>query len=601
MKQLIITTLITMIIVLGIDHSIYAQRPIMENNLHVKGILKEASSIFTKPNKSSGTLSASEKFSFVFLFKTEGGKKSKNGFYRVGKSPDNPDGWIPTSIIQLWNHRVCLNFTELVGRKPALVFRDYNDINSSRNYNTLKEKSISMEPTGAKKAKTYDMLLPVLEEKRIGDSNKRKSKAYKVAYLTGSGSKTGTTSSTRRGKTKLEIMFLIDATGSMHTAIADAKKVVRELTDHARKMDNTEVWFGVMSYRDRRDRYIYKKHLALTQNHRAVSPALGKIKAADGGNPAEAMYEGVQAAINTTRWSKKSNMPSLRVVVLIGDARAHEAGEDGTVIDRSDLVDRASKKRVRFITIKIISGSRDNDLKHKAQLKALVDGIDAGDKGFFSEVSVSKESGFNRAYMNTLKKSVENEMERMMQLEKVRSGKITLDDVVPSNRAIFLKNMPASGLPSKGLHFNTGWISGQSPRGDAQTESYVFMTRSELDLYLVYMQTAVAMGRSKTTDKAIAHTMADRVSAMTGTSYKADANLKDHLQKKLAIPETKSGLLDFSLADVSTWSGNRKKEMVNGIRTKRKALDDFSDDPSNWRKPAGSGFEYTFVPLSYFP
>ena len=148
-----------------------AQSPIKTpEGLILKGVLKEESPIFEEPSASSRPVEVIRQYDFVFLFEGE-----RNGFYRVGTDPTKaPNGWIPKDKIREWSHRICIHFTPLVGRQPALVFEDANtaeevlrgavkprDANGAPHVNALAE-----EP-GDLSQNRYSMILPVLDVKNI--------------------------------------------------------------------------------------------------------------------------------------------------------------------------------------------------------------------------------------------------------------------------------------------------------------------------------------------------------------------------------------------------------------------------------------------------
>lgn len=186
----------------------------------------------------------------------------------------------------------------------------------------------------------------------------------------------------------------------------------------------------------------------------------------------------------------------------------------------------------------------------------------------------------------------------MEYLEKIRAGFSSLTDIVPSDRTVILQSV--LDLSSSNFRFKTGWINSLQSDGALQVEPYVFMTRNELNLVVWGMQTAI-ITLSASDSRKIIQSITDRISGMTDMKYSTETTLKNHFQKSFILPNYRSGLLDFSLDETLTWSDFKKKSTVKAIQAKRKSLDDYLNNSSNWRHPAGSGYEYIFIPLSLLP
>lgn len=115
----------------------------------------------------------------------------------------------------------------------------------------------------------------------------------------------------------LDIVVVIDSTGSMETVIHQARaQVSRMIATVAGLVPSFRL--GVVTYRDRGDDYV-TRDLRLTPNYYEAVDFLDGLDADGGGDIPEAVFEGVKTAIREMPWSKKSK----RVVVLIGDARPH--------------------------------------------------------------------------------------------------------------------------------------------------------------------------------------------------------------------------------------------------------------------------------------
>lgn len=119
----------------------------------------------------------------------------------------------------------------------------------------------------------------------------------------------------------VDIMFLVDTTGSMGSAINNVRtgfaNVVTALNGIA-----TNLAFGVGEYKDLGDIGTvngYREVTDLTTNTATVQTALGTLTATGGGDLPEANLTGLTRVANETSWRSGSQ----RFVVWVGDAPGH--------------------------------------------------------------------------------------------------------------------------------------------------------------------------------------------------------------------------------------------------------------------------------------
>ncbi len=154
------------------DVEFVEEEPLVSNHgVFLKGIAKESATIYKKPSTRSQKVGSREPFDVLYLFETDDGFKLENGFYKVGYEPTKAIGWIEGYKITEWDNRICLKFTPLVGRLPALIWKknevedlirgviDPYDRNGAPNKN-----AVAQEP-GDMSQNNYSMLLPALQTK----------------------------------------------------------------------------------------------------------------------------------------------------------------------------------------------------------------------------------------------------------------------------------------------------------------------------------------------------------------------------------------------------------------------------------------------------
>jgi hypothetical protein len=116
----------------------------------------------------------------------------------------------------------------------------------------------------------------------------------------------------------LDVVFVVDATGSMGWLIARVKSRVRSLADWIREMVPL-TRFGVVAYRDVDDADFVVRLEPLTLRVAKVRHFLEGLEARGGGDIPEALDAGLEAAIERAGWKSDSK----KVIVILGDAPPH--------------------------------------------------------------------------------------------------------------------------------------------------------------------------------------------------------------------------------------------------------------------------------------
>jgi uncharacterized protein YegL len=140
----------------------------------------------------------------------------------------------------------------------------------------------------------------------------------------------------------LDVVFLIDTTGSMGGELGEVKDRVRQLSDALRQERGQErVRIGVVAYRDKGDAYVTKRSL-LESDVEVSFRFLAALTADGGGDGPEDVLSGLAAAIRDMNWDKSDEVE--REVFLIGDAPPHldYAGH----VKPEQLLDEAQRARI---------------------------------------------------------------------------------------------------------------------------------------------------------------------------------------------------------------------------------------------------------------
>jgi len=127
-------------------------------------------------------------------------------------------------------------------------------------------------------------------------------------------------------KNKIEVVFVLDTTGSMSGLIAAAKEKIWSIASTmASAQSSPEIKMGLVAYRDRGDAYVTKV-VNLSHDLDSMYSKLMDFKAMGGGDGPESVNKALSDAVSKISWSKDKGV--YKVVFLIGDAPPHMDYQD---------------------------------------------------------------------------------------------------------------------------------------------------------------------------------------------------------------------------------------------------------------------------------
>jgi hypothetical protein len=119
-------------------------------------------------------------------------------------------------------------------------------------------------------------------------------------------------------ETRLDLLFLIDATGSMADEIDKLKATVGDIADQIDALpQHPDVRYGLVAYRDRGDEFVVRSyHFA---DLAGFQSRLNELSAAGGGDYPESVNEALYKSVRTIAWRPDA----VRMIALIADAPPH--------------------------------------------------------------------------------------------------------------------------------------------------------------------------------------------------------------------------------------------------------------------------------------
>jgi Mg-chelatase subunit ChlD len=121
-------------------------------------------------------------------------------------------------------------------------------------------------------------------------------------------------------RAQLDLVFLVDATGSMDDEIGKLKATLRTIaTEVAQLPAQPDLCFALVAYRDKQDEFLLRSH-DFTNNLNAFQGVLNQLQAGGGGDYPEAMSEALHHTVHDLSWRGNG---TTRLVFLLADAPPH--------------------------------------------------------------------------------------------------------------------------------------------------------------------------------------------------------------------------------------------------------------------------------------
>lgn len=124
-------------------------------------------------------------------------------------------------------------------------------------------------------------------------------------------------------ETGLDVVFVIDSTGSMDWVIEEVSERVVDIVDAVRLLVPVSR-FGVVVYRDHGDPDYVTRLQPLTYSLNKLIRFLDSVSAQGGGDMAEAVTEGLRIASQQSGW----RLGARKVLIVIGDAPPHPGNRE---------------------------------------------------------------------------------------------------------------------------------------------------------------------------------------------------------------------------------------------------------------------------------
>jgi len=147
-------------------------------------------------------------------------------------------------------------------------------------------------------------------------------------------------------KPKIDVVFVLDTTGSMADLIQTAKEKIWSIaTTMASAQQTPDIRIGLVAYRDRSDAYV-TKIVDLSDDLDSVYATLMDFAADGGGDTPESVNQALSDAVHKMSWSEQDQ--AYKVIFLVGDAPPHM---DYNEVQYPEIVASALEKGIVVNTI----------------------------------------------------------------------------------------------------------------------------------------------------------------------------------------------------------------------------------------------------------
>jgi hypothetical protein len=152
------------------------------------------------------------------------------------------------------------------------------------------------------------------------------------------------------GALALDVLFLIDATGSMSDEIERLKANIASVSEQIGTLPGEpEVRFAMTVYRDRGDAYVTRT-FDFTSDLGQFSDALDEVAADGGGDTPESLGAALDEAVDAPSWRDDD---AVKLVFLVADAPPHLPGDAGfeDEPDYAEAVREAARRGIKVMPV----------------------------------------------------------------------------------------------------------------------------------------------------------------------------------------------------------------------------------------------------------
>ena len=622
-----------------------------KKTLFQRVITNPGANVYVSTGKKAAIVHASVK-PFTIYYVYERRQVEGAEWVKVGPSAScEISGWVEGSLVSEWRQSLSLVFTERVGRKPVLFFKDldalekvagspspadeaaklatqFTDITAGKTAAPEDFSIIAMEPQQEAVSRQRFYLMPIFQTVELFEG---------VKFLEAASIDPGSWELTGNSELRTAVVFVIDTTISMKPYIERTREAVRRIYDAIESSGlSDKVAFGLVAFRSSVEKtpgveYVSKVVSDLKDGRQrgAFEAALADTREAEVSTHSfnEDALAGLKTAMEALNWKPYQS----RLIFLITDAGAirNDDPYSTTGMNEPEIADLAAAKGVKIFVLHIKTplGKKINNHSYaEAQYKALTGQTDPSIGDLYVPVDASKAA----VGVQTFGRLVEGVAVQMVELVRATSAGQRLqlpgqsssdsDDIVSEAKrkaAILGYSMQLEYLGRRGKvqapQLVTSWVSDMDlAKPDIPSFTVtVLLTKNQLsDLYQrlkIILNQAQRTKRTGAKDffQGILSAAAQISRDPSQFSQKPQQNLGELglLGEFLDDLPYRSNIMRLTEEDWYRMSVGQQQALVDNLKSRIKRYRQYHDDVDNWISFGATdpGDMIYRVPLSMMP
>jgi serine/threonine-protein kinase PpkA len=622
-----------------------------KKTLFQRVITNPGANVYVSTGKKAAIVHASVK-PFTIYYVYERRRVEGAEWVKVGPSAScEISGWVEGSLVSEWRQSLSLVFTERVGRKPVLFFKDLDALekvagspspadeaaklatqftNITAGKTTAPEdfSIIAMEPQQEAVSRQRFYLMPIFQTVELFEG---------VKFLEAASIDPGSWELTGNSELRTAVVFVIDTTISMKPYIERTREAVRRIYDAIESSGlSDKVAFGLVAFRSSVEKtpgveYVSKVVSDLKDGRQrgAFEAALADTREAEVSTHSfnEDALAGLKTAVEALNWKPYQS----RLIFLITDAGAirNDDPYSTTGMNEPEIADLAAAKGVKIFVLHIKTplGKKINNHSYaEAQYKALTGQTDPSIGDLYVPVDASKAA----VGVQTFGRLVEGVAVQMVELVRATSAGQRLqlpgqsssgsDDVVSEAKrkaAILGYSMQLEYLGRRGKvqapQLVTSWVSDMDLAQPDIPSFTVTVLLTKNQLSDLYQRLKIILNQAQRTKRTGAKDFFQGILSAAAQISRDPSQFSQKPQQNLGelgllgeflddLPY-RSNIMRLTEEDWYRMSVGQQQALVDNLKSRIKRYRQYHDDVDNWISFGATdpGDMIYRVPLSMMP
>ncbi len=622
-----------------------------KKTLFQRVITNPGANVYVSAGKKAAIVNASVK-PFTIYYVYERRQVEGTEWVKVGPSAScEISGWVEASLVSEWRQSLSLIFTERVGRKPVLFFKDLDSLEKvagspspadeaaklATQFTKISEGQadssegfpiIAMEPQQEAVSRQRFYLMPIFQTVELFAG---------VKFLEAASIDPGSWELTGNSELRTAVVFVIDTTISMKPYIERTREAVRRIYDAIETSGlSDKVAFGLVAFRSSVEKtpgleYVSKvvSDLKDGRERGAFEAALADTREAEVSTHSfnEDALAGLKTALEALNWKPYQS----RLIFLISDAGAirNDDPYSWTGMNEPEIADLAAAKGVKIFVLHIKTplGKKINNHSYaEAQYKALTGQSDPSIGDLYVPVDATKSA----VGVQTFGRLVEGVAVQMVELVRATSAGQRLqlpgqsssvsDDVVSEAKrkaAILGYSMQLEYLGRRGKvqapQLVTSWVSDMDLAQPDIPSFTVTVLLTKNQLSDLYQRLKIILNQAQRTKRTGAKDFFQGILSAAAQISRDPSQFSQKPQQNLGelgllgeflddLPY-RSNIMRLTEEDWYRMSVGQQQALVDNLKSRIKRYRQYHDDVDNWISFGASdpGDMIYRVPLSMMP